>query len=643
MTRLRSQLMAAHAAFVRGEPETTQSLVNEILAVHPDQPDALQLFAGAALRLGQATEAVKALRRARAQVPENVQVLHNLAVAEQAAGQHVEAAAVFRELLIRQPDNPDLRLGMAHALRQAGDARAAIETYQQILVMDAQVAEAGEGLALALADVGDFVAAREQAQRNVAALPARTEAWRTLACVLERDARIDEALTTLDQGAARVADAYPLAIAKGHLAHRAGRFAGAAEAFALATRLRPQAAEAWNNLAACQVRLDRIGEAIASARQASELSPADVGARMTLAAALSHSRDPRQLHESMTLSLAVLAQTPDLAMAHDCIALVQLKLGNMGIAQTHAQRAVEADPGNDGYAVTLSRVLEQKGDLEGAESVLVARVPLRASAMVASAPVLRQLGHVHLLRGHADDAFTSLDKAWRLAPADQTAIAERAIALGTSQGWDMAEAWQGLHEWIVPIEIATPDGFIDRTGFLHALADDIRQHSTLRFEPIGLVAKGGYLTGDLLADRTPAIAGFSKSLMTAIRRFIDRLPDVPGHPFLGQVPRGEHLIHVWATRVCEQGVIDTHIHEGSWLSGAFYVELPTSLNDSDTAGWIEFGRPHPGLPSPPDERLLTVQPQAGMMLFFPSYMFHRTLPYGGQGERISISFDLGPR
>jgi len=28
------------------------------------------------------------------------------------------------------------------------------------------------------------------------------------------------------------------------------------------------------------------------------------------------------------------------------------------------------------------------------------------------------------------------------------------------------------------------------------------------------------------------------------------------------------------------------------------------------------------------------------LLLFPSYLFHRTLPYAGSGERISISFDL---
>ena len=33
----------------------------------------------------------------------------------------------------------------------------------------------------------------------------------------------------------------------------------------------------------------------------------------------------------------------------------------------------------------------------------------------------------------------------------------------------------------------------------------------------------------------------------------------------------------------------------------------------------------------------------GTLLLFPSYLFHRTLPFAGEGERISISFDLSER
>ena len=63
-------------------------------------------------------------------------------------------------------------------------------------------------------------------------------------------------------------------------------------------------------------------------------------------------------------------------------------------------------------------------------------------------------------------------------------------------------------------------------------------------------------------------------------------------------------------------------------------------DDATHAGWIEFGRPHAGLPPWPEQALRHVWPQAGTLLLFPSFLFHRTLPYAGEGERISISFDL---
>ncbi|MNG30379.1 hypothetical protein D3C84_1159870 [compost metagenome] len=72
------------------------------------------------------------------------------------------------------------------------------------------------------------------------------------------------------------------------------------------------------------------------------------------------------------------------------------------------------------------------------------------------------------------------------------------------------------------------------------------------------------------------------------------------------------------------------------------MELPPAIRADDPghAGWIEFGRPFGKLPQWPESQLHRVCPQAGTLLLFPSYLFHRTLPYNGSGERISISFDL---
>lgn len=191
------------------------------------------------------------------------------------------------------------------------------------------------------------------------------------------------------------------------------------------------------------------------------------------------------------------------------------------------------------------------------------------------------------------------------------------------------------------MRLPPPPGFADDAGFRTALGRDIRNHSLQRWEPAGLAARGAYLSGDLLADRTPAIVGFEQCLRSCIDAFIaDRSADARD-AFLRNIPR-RYRLHVWATQAAQGGLIDTHLHEESWLSGAYYVELPDAIRENDPAhaGWIEFGRPYQGLPPVPETMLRLICPQAGALLLFPSFLFHRTLPYAGSGERISISFDL---
>lgn len=634
---LRARLQAAWADLQQGRAQLAVERLAAILADHPGQPDALQLQAGAALALGRPDDAASALREALAKMPPRPDLLFNLGIAERDRGDHVAARHAFERCLALRPDLVDAQLGAADAALASGDASAALAAYRAVLARQPGHVTAADGLALALAATGDGAQAETRARAEAARQPQRPEAWRTLAQVLERGGRPQAAVQALLDGEAAVADPYPLMLARGHLEYRGGRYLAAAAAFAAAAGQRPTSADAWNNLAASQVLLNRTEEAIAAARKAVALAPHQSGVQLTLAAALSRSREPAELDESLAVCRQLLTTHPDLAGAHDCAAVVLGKQGRTGLALEHARKAVALAPERADYAVTLARVLEQAGELADAEAALAHHAE-RTDAPVS---ILRQVGHVRLRRGRHVQALASLDGAWQRDPDDQNGIAERALALAALEDWPAAEDWLGLHQWIRPVPIEVPAPFTDLQSFLAALAEDIRNHSRLRFEPVGLVARGGYLTGELLADDTPAITGFGRSLRKAIAGFIDSLPDVPGHPFLGRVPRGEHLLHVWATRVREQGVIDSHLHEGSWLSGAYYVELPPALGE-DGAGWLEFGQSVPGLPSPPAERLLRFRPELGHMWFFPSYLYHRTLPYTGDGERISISFDLGP-
>lgn len=633
----RAQLQAAFAALSGGDPERALALLEPVLAAQPGQPDALQIRAAADLALGRPALAVTALQQARQQRPGDPALDYNLGIALQAAGQPAAAVDAFAAAVRRRPAPVEPWVGLAQAATEAGRHGEAAQAWAAVLARRPDDPEAAAARVRALAEAGELEAALAGAADLVRRQPRQASAWQALARARELAGDAGGAEAALAEGVAAGAGAFPLALARGHLAWRRRAWLAAATAFAEATGLRPDAAEAWTNLAACQIHLDRIEEAVAAARTAVGLDPAALPARMTLAAALSRRTAPEDLAQALATARDLLADQPALADAHDCIAVCLLKQGHAAEALAPAREAVRLAPEAGAPAITLSRVLETLGRLEEAEQALLGH----ADDPAAPGPLLRQLGQVRLRAQRPAPALAVLDRALRADPSDQEAIAVRALAQAGVEGWPAAAAWLGLREWVREVDIATPPGFPDRAAFLAALADDIRGHSRLRYEPVGLVARGGWLTGELLADATPAITGFAASLRAAIDGFIAGLPDVPGHPFLGQVPRGPHLMHVWATRVREQGLIDTHIHEGSWLSGAFYVELPPALDEADGAGWIEFGQPYPGLPAPPPAHLLRIRPRPGAMLFFPSYLFHRTLPFRGGGERISVSFDLG--
>ena len=101
-------------------------------------------------------------------------------------------------------------------------------------------------------------------------------------------------------------------------------------------------------------------------------------------------------------------------------------------------------------------------------------------------------------------------------------------------------------------------------------------------------------------------------------------------------------IDAWAN-VNERGNGNApHIHPGSPWSGVYYVA--TEMN---VGGQIVFTDPrtealmseHPLNPFNATNAI-TIAPQPGMMIVFPSFIYHSVLEYQGNSPRISIAFNL---
>jgi uncharacterized protein (TIGR02466 family) len=104
-----------------------------------------------------------------------------------------------------------------------------------------------------------------------------------------------------------------------------------------------------------------------------------------------------------------------------------------------------------------------------------------------------------------------------------------------------------------------------------------------------------------------------------------------------ELARKPRLDSLWVNLLKGGGRHSGHIHPHSIISGTFYVEVPRG------SGAIRFEDPRLPLmmaaPSRPDT-FITIEPRAGLLLLWESWLRHEVLPGTGRGERLSISFNF---
>ena len=106
--------------------------------------------------------------------------------------------------------------------------------------------------------------------------------------------------------------------------------------------------------------------------------------------------------------------------------------------------------------------------------------------------------------------------------------------------------------------------------------------------------------------------------------YIARLRTDLDHPTDRRAGAGYRLSGSWSVQLLPGGYHIDHVHPRGWLSSAYYVELPgETADDAGRAGWIKFGEPGVSLAACPPEHF--VKPEAGMLVLFPSYMWHGTV------------------
>lgn len=284
--------------------------------------------------------------------------------------------------------------------------------------------------------------------------------------------------------------------------------------------------------------------------------------------------------------------------------------------------------------------------------------PDDADLALAQAIALGEAGQAEIAQAMFDSFAAHGGADWTIARArnllrlGEAGRAEAALAPVRAERPDDVAAWalsdlawrmcgDARHEWLhgqpgLVRQLALPLSTAERAA-ITGLLRDIHAHTAM---PIGQSVKRGSQTkGALLARMEPDIARLEAALGEAMAQYRAGLPAAdPAHPLLAKRDVPWAISGSWSILLDGEGHHAAHIHPRGVLSSASYWLVPDEVDAAQQPGWLELGNPPPGLAEGVGS-LLTVRPEAGTLVLFPSTLYHGTRPIT-QGTRMTVAFDV---
>jgi len=150
-------------------------------------------------------------------------------------------------------------------------------------------------------------------------------------------------------------------------------------------------------------------------------------------------------------------------------------------------------------------------------------------------------------------------------------------------------------------------------------------------------------SGNLFKRSEGSFKTIAKLIADAIHKYYQKNKDKDKDSiFVKQFPKNIDFNSSWYVKMQSGGHLDSHIHEEGWVSGSVYLSMPKEKKNPNE-GAIELSLHGDNYPKKHDNfPTKTYTVNVGDVVFFPSSVFHRTIPFSSKEERICIAFDVKP-
>ncbi|MCB1646425.1 MAG: tetratricopeptide repeat protein [Pseudomonadales bacterium] len=566
---------------------------------------------------------------------QHVDARHLLGLICSRTGRYEQAVQWMQEALRISPQQPAIHNNLANALRRLNRFDEAIRHYQAAIAQQGDYADAYRNFAQLLMDIGQPLDAQTVLNSGLRFIPGEPTLLNALGLSYQQQNNFPAAIQTFQQALAQRPD-YVLA------EHNLG--------VALRLNNQPQLAldcydrlaasgidrfEIWQNKGNALSDLGRLEEAAECYRRVIAVAPDYVDAHHNLSATLWVLGEQENFLQSYEQVFDAGNMTPALALAYtDALLSVDRNTEAMNFLRQAGNRI---DTGQAPFLDMLARSHFQAGDYPTA----IALHEQALTAPGANDNCRITYGITLLCAGQTDKAVIVLKDVLSRFPNDQMALAHYMTGLQILGDPDADRLANPA--LIAGYRLPVPEGYPDLAAFNRALADYLTGLHTGKEHPYEQTLREGTQTpGNLFGREEPVLNALVAGLRTVIAQHIARVSQEPApYPAFRGGPDFD-FSGSWSVRLRKQGYHTQHIHPMGWFSSAYYVKVPERVRHTDhREGWISFGEPNLSLPKNV-EPFQFEQPEPGKLVLFPSYMWHGTVPFDSDEERITVAFDVVP-
>jgi uncharacterized protein (TIGR02466 family) len=323
-----------------------------------------------------------------------------------------------------------------------------------------------------------------------------------------------------------------------------------------------------------------------------------------------------------------------------------LRQGRYDEAAAAARRAAADQPGNASAWSTLGAAEHKAGRCDAAlEAYRRARTLKPEWTFLNS-----NIAAAAIAAGHPETAIETA-RTWLAAePANAEALSFLALALHEAGRSEEARELLDFDRLVRSYTFEPPAGFADTAALNNAIEAHVLAHPTLKTPKIDDPTyhhPALRISENLLEGEKGPLGSLEDLMREAVSRYRKDAGEAGGHPFLAHHPE-EVDIYAWAAVLEGEGNQHAHIHIDGYLSGCYYVRIPPEVsspqNGSDglIKGGFEVGRPPEEIGCKAEPLTRAIKPHEGLMVMFPAYLYHQTIPFRSSARRICVAFDVLP-